>query len=78
MAGHPLVFYQNVLCVRNFTVEHGLSCTRGGFPTLRHNHIRDITASLLSEVSTNVAMEPELQSLSGEVLSPSANKEVGA
>ncbi len=30
----------------------------GGFPTIRHNEIRDITASLLTEVCHNVATEP--------------------
>ena len=56
-----------------------LSCSRGGFPTLRHSHIRDVTASLLSEVSTNIALEPELQPHSVEMFSGrSANKENGA
>ena len=38
----------------------------GGFPTIRHNEIRDLTASLLTEVCPNVAIEPHLQPLSGE------------
>ena len=38
----------------------------GGFPTIRHNELRDITASLLSDVCHNVASEPRLQPLSGE------------
>ena len=38
----------------------------GGFPTIRHNELLDITASLLSEVCHNVATEPQLQPLSGE------------
>ncbi len=33
-------------------------CHMGGFPTIRHNEIRDITASLLTEVCHNVATEP--------------------
>ena len=41
----------------------------GGFPTMRHNEIRDMTASLLTEVCHNVATEPPLQPLSGETLS---------
>ena len=28
-------------------MEHALSCARGGFPTIRHNEIRDITAHLM-------------------------------
>ena len=38
----------------------------GGFPIIRHNEIRDITASLLTEVCHNVATEPPLQPLTGE------------
>ena len=48
------------------------------FPTLRHNNIRDLTASLLTEVCSNVSVEPELQELSGETLGRSVNKESGA
>ena len=36
----------------------------GGFPTIRHNELRDITASLLSDMCHNVATEPRLQPLS--------------
>ena len=34
----------------------------------RHNEIRDVTASLLGEVTQNVEIEPSLQPLTGEVL----------
>ncbi len=44
-------------------------CHMGGFPTIRHNEIRDITASLLTEVCHNVATEPPLQPLTGELFS---------
>ena len=51
----------------------------GGFPTIRHNEIRDITASLLTEVCNNVATEPPLQSLSGESMTAHlANTDDGA
>ena len=36
------------------------------FPTLGHNDIRDITASMLTEVCHKVRVEPELQPLTGE------------
>ena len=45
-----------------------MTCHTGGFPTIRHNDVRDITASLLTEVYHNVATEPPLQPLSGEAL----------
>ena len=54
------------VCGSTFTVDHALSCPMGGFPTLRHNELRDLTASLLEEVCTNVSREPLLQPLSGE------------
>ena len=31
-------------CGTSFTIEHSLSCPKGGFPILRHNEIRDLTA----------------------------------
>ncbi len=34
------------VCGKQFAVEHVLSCSRGGFPSIRHNEIRDITADL--------------------------------
>ena len=49
----------------SFTVEHSLSCPRGGF---RHHEIRDITANLLTEVCHDAMIEAKLQPLTGEVL----------
>ena len=68
-------------CVYNkrFTLEHILSCPHGGFPSIRHNKIRNITAHLMSEVCHNVGIEPPLQPLSGETMSyQSANSTDGA
>ena len=47
---------------------HVFSGPRGGFPSIRHNEIRDITANLLTEVCHDVLVEPNLQPLTGEVL----------
>ena len=55
-------------CGHQFSVEHALSCPMGGFPSLRHNEIRDLTANLLSEVCNNISIEPHLQPLSEEHL----------
>ena len=61
------------------SVEHALSCPFGGFPSIRHNELRDITAALLSEFCHNVSVEPNLQPLSGEQFHyRSANVEDGA
>jgi len=38
------------VCGASFTIEHALSCPRGGFPIVHHNEIRDVTANLLTEV----------------------------
>jgi hypothetical protein len=54
------------ICGKSFTTEHALSCPFGGYPTLRHNEIRNLTANLLSEVCHNVTIEPNLQPVTRE------------
>ena len=56
-------------CGQPFSVEHALTCKTGGFPAVRHNEVRDITATLLTEVCHRVTTSPHLQPLSGESLS---------
>ena len=51
-------------CGAAFSVDHALSCPKGGLPSLRHNEIRDLTARLLTEVCHQVQVEPELQPVS--------------
>ena len=58
-------------CSVNFSIDHSLSCPKGGFPSIRHNEVRDLTARLLTEVSHDVRVEPHLQPFTGEV--PSAS-----
>ena len=53
-------------CGAPFSTTHALNCHKGAFPTVRHNHIRDLTAQLLTEVCPNVGIEPHLQPISGE------------
>ena len=43
-----------------------MSCQKGGFISIRHDEIRDITCSLLKEVCSDVTKEPLLQPLQGE------------
>ena len=70
---------QNCNCGVQFTVDHAMICHMGGFPTIRHNEICDITASLATEVCHNIATEPSLQPLSGESMDArSANTDDGA
>ena len=54
------------ICGASFAVDHAFTCPHGGYPTLRHNEIRDITAQLMSEVCPNVATEPVLQPVTNE------------
>ena len=73
---HPSLLPSHCVCSQRFTVEHSLSCSRGGFPSIRHNEIRDLTAELMSEVCYGVGIEPDLQPITEEHLSlKSANKE---
>ncbi len=63
-------------CGTGFVVDHMLSC---GFPSLRHNEIRDLTVRLLTEVCNHVQIEPELQEITTEAMSRrSANTTNGA
>ena len=67
-------------CGSSFSIEHALSCSKGGYPSIRHNEIRDLTANLVSEVCSNVSVEPMLQSITGETFhraSANVQKEQG-
>jgi len=63
-------------CGSIFTIEHALSCKKGGFVIQRHNEVRDLTANLLNVVCSDVAIEPQLEELTGETLTSgrSANR----
>ena len=75
----PLRTPAHCACGSSFSVDHALSCPKGGLPSIRHNEIRDLTAKLLTEVCSQVATEPELQPVSSEEFSLStANTQDGA
>ena len=66
-------------CGTKFSIDHALSCPKGGFPSIRHNEIGDLTANLLSEVCSDVQIEPDLQPLTGEILNgATSNSQDGA
>jgi len=35
-------------CGTSFSVDHALSCSKGGFPSIRHSEVRDLTAIIWS------------------------------
>ena len=45
---------------------YALSCKKGGFISIRHNNILNVTATLLKEVCKDVRIEPSLQPLTDE------------
>jgi len=65
----PLYTPTTCACGTNFSVEHALSCPKGGFPTVQHNEVRDLLANLMSEICHNVCVEPTLQPITGKALS---------
>ena len=66
-------------CGSKFSVEHALSCAKGGFPSIRHNEIRNLTATLLTEVCHDVCIKTRLQPVSNKTLAGStANRQDSA
>ena len=49
-------------------------CRQGGFIIQRHNELRDVEADLLSTVCIDVAIEPVLQEVRGEILNAGSNR----
>ena len=65
-------------CGISFSVDHSL-CPKGCFPTIRHNQLRNMTASLLTEVCHDVEIEPHLQPTTrDECPNPNTNISDGA
>ena len=40
---------KSCVCDKKFSADHAFSCLHGGFPSVRHNEVREITADLLTE-----------------------------
>ena len=64
----PPYLSSHCVCGHDLTIKHALNCKCGGFLSIRHNELRDITADLLTEVCHNVLIEPPLLPLNGESL----------
>ena len=43
-----------------------MRCKKGGFISIRHNDLRDLTANMIPEVCNDTETEPKLTPLSGE------------
>ena len=70
---HPARLPSTCVCGKEFTIDHSLSCSHGGYLGLRHNEVRDLLGELLDDTCHNVLLEPPLTNLSGEQLPPFAN-----
>ena len=71
---HPSNLPLQCTCGKQFSVEHALSCSHGGFPSIRHNELRDMSA-----VCHNVGTEPPLQPITDEqLIHQTANRKDGA
>ena len=67
------------VCGSDFSTDHALSCSTGGFIIMKHNEIHHLLANLLMDVCHNVTLESHLQPLSGESISfSSASREENA
>ena len=55
-------------CGQHFSIEHAPSFPTGGFPSIYHKEIRDLTAQLLTNICHGVSNEPHLQPIQGEVI----------
>ena len=65
-------------CGETYTINHCLTCKKGGYVNIRHNVVRDTTHELLTEICKDVRIEPALQSVTGEILPPGSNVKDGA
>ena len=63
----------NCPCGKKFSLDHAVSCIKGGFIHRRHDNLRDTFACLLEEISTEVSTEPMLQPLTGGKLPSGSN-----
>ena len=57
----------NCACGKQYTITHALSCHLGGFTSIRHNELRDLTGELLQQTCHDVRIEPPLEPLTGEI-----------
>ena len=65
-------------CGQKYSINHCLTCKKGGYVIIRHNIVRDTIAELLQEICKDVRVEPQLLPVTGEELPPRSNTADGA
>ena len=65
-------------CGQLYSINHCLTCKKGGFVIIRHNVVRDTIGEILQEVCKDVRIEPQLLPVTGEELPARANTADGA
>ena len=65
-------------CGQPYSINHCLSCKKGGYVHIRHDTVRDTVCEVLKEVCKDVRVEPQLLPVTGEVLPPGTNVADGA
>ena len=67
------------VCGAEMTTDHALICPCGGYPTARHNEVRDVVADAMCGVFQDVEIEPQLLAYEEEDLSgKTANRSAAA
>ena len=66
------------ICGESNTINHALTCKKGGYVSLRHNSLRDRTAELMKICCRDVITEPVLLPTDGVELPTGANKKDNA
>ena len=69
---------RNCACGSAYSINHCLTCRRGGFTNFRHNAVRDTIYNLAQDLYPDVQLEPGLLPVTGEDLPVSATTADGA
>ena len=58
----PISRLRNICsCLAKYNLQHSLSCKKCGFVSLRHNHLRKITAKLIDQECYGIRIEAAFQ-----------------
>ena len=55
-------------CGSEFGIQYSMSCKKGGYISIGHNDLGNLTANVMSEVCKDAEIEPKLTPVSGEEL----------